>query len=238
MQFQLLPDRTAGAAENMATDFMLLQRYPAEEHIRFRHYDWHRPAFTFGYSQKIAFIRGQLPPGEPVELCRRPTGGGVVDHRADWTYALVVPRGHPAYDVRATESYRLVHACIAACFQALGQPAVLHERPATGADGKPAGPGICFVQAELYDVISPATGRKIAGAAQKRTRHGLLFQGSISRSAVAGNLDWSAFAEAFPARLAEALAAPLQEVPWPDWSEDELSGLVEQYSTPDWNEFR
>ncbi|PTY05178.1 lipoate--protein ligase family protein [Opitutaceae bacterium EW11] len=238
MQFHLLPDRTAGAAENMATDFMLLQRYPNEQDIRFRHYDWHRPAFTFGYSQKIEFVRGQLPAGEVVELCRRPTGGGVVDHRADWTYALVVPRGHPAYDVRATESYRIVHACIAEAFRALKQPAVLHERPAAAPDGKPAGPGICFIQAELYDVISPANGRKIAGAAQKRTKHGLLFQGSIARQVVSAQLDWEAFRTGFLERLAAALGVQPEETPWPDWSDEELAALVEQYSTPEWNEFR
>ncbi|MCU6551020.1 lipoyl protein ligase domain-containing protein, partial [Klebsiella pneumoniae] len=92
MTLDLLPTRTGGAAENMATDFLLLQRYSNETHARFRHYGWHRPAFTFGYSQKIAFVRAQLPADTPVELCRRPTGGGVVDHRDDWTYALVIPR--------------------------------------------------------------------------------------------------------------------------------------------------
>jgi lipoate-protein ligase A len=46
----------------MATDFLLLKRYPAAAHARFRHYGWHRPAFTFGYSQKIAWVRTQLPP--------------------------------------------------------------------------------------------------------------------------------------------------------------------------------
>ena len=87
MQLDILPARLAGAAENMATDFLLLKRYPADRtsHARFRHYGWHRPAFTFGYSQKIAYVRSQLPTDITPELCRRPTGGGVVDHRNDWT---------------------------------------------------------------------------------------------------------------------------------------------------------
>jgi len=97
MQLDLLPHRTAGAAENMAADFLLLQRYPEPAHARFRHYDWRGPAFTFGYGQKIAYVRDQLAalaPGEHPDLTRRPTGGGVVDHRNDWTFALVIPRGH------------------------------------------------------------------------------------------------------------------------------------------------
>ena len=96
MTLETLPVRTAGAAENMAADFLLLRRHPRPAVARFRHYGWRAPAFTFGYSQRIAFVREQLAAavaGEvrPPELCRRPTGGGVVDHRDDWTYALVIP---------------------------------------------------------------------------------------------------------------------------------------------------
>ena len=135
MKLHVLPVRTGAAAENMALDFLLLQRYPEEEAPRFRHYEWRRPAFTFGYSQKIEFVRANLPSfakasegtaaGENFDLCRRPTGGGIVDHRNDWTYTLVLPRGHPLYDERAAQSYRIVHECLAAALGALGQPAAV-----------------------------------------------------------------------------------------------------------------
>src|SRR5580704_13896444 len=114
MVLDLIPTRAAGAAENMALDFLLLQRYPAADAARFRHYEWRGPAFTFGYAQKITFVRAGLPPGEPIDLGRRPTGGGLVDHRDDWTYTLVIPRGHALVEVRAAQSYRAVHDCLAA----------------------------------------------------------------------------------------------------------------------------
>ena len=60
MNFDLLPTRTAGAAENMAIDFLLLQRYPNAGAPRFRHYEWRAPAFTFGYAQKIALVRASM----------------------------------------------------------------------------------------------------------------------------------------------------------------------------------
>ena len=41
----------------------------------------------------------------------------------------------------------------------------------------PAGPGRCFVGAEREDLL--IGGRKIAGAAQRRNRMGLLIQGSV-----------------------------------------------------------
>src|SRR6185436_10184845 len=112
MVLHLLPERTGGAAENMALDFLLLQRYP-EATPRFRHYGWRGPAFTFGLSQKLEFVKSQLPAGETFDLCRRPTGGGVVDHREDWTYTLVIPRGHPLEELRATQSYRVTHEALA-----------------------------------------------------------------------------------------------------------------------------
>jgi len=129
-----LPVRTAGAAENMALDFLLLQRYPAPETARFRHYEWRTQAFTFGLSQAMDYIRANLPSGSSAiasataealakeglphssgfDLCRRPTGGGLVDHRNDWTFCLVIPRGHALFEAPATQSYREVHAALAA----------------------------------------------------------------------------------------------------------------------------
>jgi len=265
----ILPVRTAGAAENMALDFLLLQRYPEPAPPRFRHYEWRAAACTFGFSQKIEFVRAHLPSvakareGTPVQeafdLCRRPTGGGIVDHRTDWTYALVLPRGHELYEARATQSYRIVHECLTAALVALGQPAAVNlacapvervapnalvERVAPNAlsgaasCGQAAPPlGICFQRAELYDVVHPANGAKIAGAAQKRNKRGLLFQGSIEKSNV-GPVDWDDFAAKFTAGLAQAMGTVAQPTPWPELHEDEVSGLIEQYASPEWIEYR
>jgi lipoate-protein ligase A len=233
MKLAVLPARCAGAAENMAIDFLLLQRNPAPRPVRFRHYDWRRPAFTFGYSQKIAWIRGQLPPDGAFDLCRRPTGGGLVDHREDWTYSLVVPRGHPLEAERASVSYRVIHECLAAALREQGVPAGL-QKEAAGA----AVPGICFGAAEVSDVVA-TSGAKIAGAAQKRNKQGLLFQGSVWRPAAGGDaLDWERFGGDFAARLAAALHADPEPSAWPELSEDEVSGLTETYAAPDWNDLR
>lgn len=234
---EVLPVRTAGAAENMAVDFLLLQRCPRGGAPRLRHYDWRGPSFTFGYSQKIAWVRAQLPGGH-FDLCRRPTGGGIVDHRDDWTYSVVIPRGHPLEEDRAIQSYRAIHDCIAESLRGRGVPAGL--KPAGVAEpGGDSAPGICFQKPETFDVINTMTGAKIAGAAQKRNTHGLLFQGSIARAAAGpAGLDWDGFFEDFAARLGAALNCPAGAAPWPDLNEDELGGLVEKYSSPEWIEFR
>ena len=243
----LLPVRTAGAAENMASDFMLLQRYPTGSVPRFRHYEWRGPACTFGYSQKINFVRAHLPAPESFDLCRRPTGGGIVDHRMDWTYALVIPRGHELYDARAAQSYRIVHECLAAALVALGQPAEVNQQcaslndqakePVAQSSVDSARPGVCFQRAELYDVVQANRGVKIAGAAQKRNKHGLLFQGSIEKGSL-GPIDWDLFLEKFTTGTALALGTIAQPTPWPEWQEDEVTGLIEQYASAEWTASR
>lgn len=266
----VLPTRTAGAAENMAADFLLLQRYPQPNAPRLRHYGWHRPAFTFGYSQKIAFVRAQLPAETPVDLCRRFTGGGVVDHRDDWTYALVIPRGHDLEALRAAESYRAVHEALAAALRDHGQPATTktecdppavvarnpefrgvdlldptadRSSPASAAESTAGsactGPaGVCFTRAERYDVIDPRSGEKIAGAAQKRNRHGLILQGSLWRPAAPAVPDWDAFLDTFAAHLATTLRSPAETTPWPEFHEGEWEGLTETYASAEWIEQR
>lgn len=248
MNLLVLPTRTGGAAENMALDFLLLSRVPGPAAPRFRHYEWRAPAFTFGFSQKIGWVRENLPRGESFDLCRRPTGGGIVDHRNDWTYSLVVPRAHAWYEARASDSYRIVHECLAAALVDLGQPAEVKECPDSGGRSEGArtvtqisascGPaGVCFEKAERFDVVNARTGAKIAGAAQKRSKHGMLFQGSIEKSAVAV-IDWEDFQDDFVAELARAMRLAVQQSPWPEFGEHEVEGLTEQYSSAEWIEYR
>jgi lipoate-protein ligase A len=235
MNLEILPVRTAGAAENMAVDFLMLRRYPRAEVARFRHYEWRGPASTFGYSQKWEFVRAQIP-AEVRDISRRATGGGVVDHTDDWTFALVIPRTHALWDARASESYRAVHECLAAALSAQSVSAVVNTAARLDKDGFPA--GVCFQQAELFDVVHAASGAKIAGAAQKRTGQGMLLQGSVWRPACGGAVDWDAFGEAFENRIAALLHAEIEHPGWPEWEESEETALTEQYSSPEWNEQR
>ena len=247
MEFQVLSTRTGTAAENMAIDFLLLQRHPGPPAIRMRHYEWRNPAFTFGFGQRSAWVREQLPTSEPFDLCRRPTGGGIVDHRQDWTYTLVIPREHGLWENRVTDSYRVVHGCLAQVLRELDQPAVVKTEAATAEAAVVGGigrmmaaslePGVCFQRAELYDVIHEQSGEKIGGAALKRNKQGLLFQGSIWKPAVALG-DWEVLGARFALALAEAAGVPARAAPWPELNEDELAGLTEQYSSPEWIDYR
>ena len=82
-----------------------------------------------------------------------------------------------------------------------------------------------------------ATGDMLVAPLWCRNKNGLLFQGSIEKSAV-GLIDWENFSSRFTAALAQALRVEPQQIPWPDLNEDEVSGLIEQYSAPEWVEYR
>ncbi len=241
MPLDILPFRTASAAENMAMDFLLLRRYP-QPHARFRHYEWHRPAFTFGYSQKIAFVREQLAAaadGASLDLCRRPTGGGLVDHRDDWTYSLIIPRGHPLEEARAADSYREIHTTLALALQKQQVAAVVQTECEPPQEGQTCGSsGVCFQRAERYDVVHSDSRKKLAGAAQKRNKNGLLFQGSLWRPAVQSEIDWAALEEDFIHGLAKLLDYDMVHTPWPEFAEGETDGVIEQYASAEWLEHR
>lgn len=223
----------------MATDLLLLEAARPDA-IWYRHYGWSEPAFTFGVSQsrdRVREIAGELP-----VLVRRATGGGVVSHLDDWTYALVAPAGHPLAEAKASESYRVVHAAVADALRFSGVPAELVPCPRESCDLNPdtpaaasSRPGVCFVRPEIFDVVRGDDGRKLAGAAQKRTRDGILFQGSIDRAACPEIADWAAFDEAFLARLALVCDAEIVAAPFPAFPENREQEWRDRFASEAWN---
>jgi lipoate-protein ligase A len=144
-----------------------------------RFYSWAEKAVSFGYFQRFRDVES-LASGSV--LTRRCTGGGVVVHDGDWTYGLAFPTDHEWYSRSAVESYRRLHQSVADAFLELGVEARLAEECSS------CGGGQCFVGHERHDVVG-AEG-KIAGAAQRRTRHGLLIQGSVRPPAVVERAAW------------------------------------------------
>jgi Lipoate-protein ligase A len=167
------------AAMNMAIDEALLE-FVTIPLIRF--YRWQSPALSFGYFGRFANIASHQC---RRDLVRRWTGGGIVFHGEDLTYSLVIPASDTAFAESSTSIYEKIHRALCDALSETGQPAVV------AADGD-RGPGSataatrtgisdagynCFANPVRADVM--IDGRKIAGAAQRRTRRGLLQQGSI-----------------------------------------------------------
>jgi len=164
----LLDSGACDCAFNMALDEALLESAANTERPVLRFYGWTQSAASFGYFQK-ASENEALTGCHPI--VRRPTGGGLVPHDGDWTYSVIIPPTHAWYELRASESYERVHLWIQSSFEMLKVPVEL----ATCC--RKEMPGQCFAGYEKSDVLW--LGRKIAGAAQRRTKLGLLIQGSL-----------------------------------------------------------
>lgn len=173
-EWYVIDDGLRAPAYNMAADEALLESVSNLGRPVLRFYGWTPAAATFGYFQKYVAVAGwtSLRP-----LIRRPTGGGLVPHDGDWTYTVVIPPGHFWYSLRARASYQRLHEWIQASLRRLELTTDLAPIRQT------EGVGQCFVGAEEFDLMHE--GRKIAGAAQRRNRLGLLIQGSLQPGSAA-----------------------------------------------------
>ncbi|MDA0768244.1 MAG: lipoate--protein ligase family protein, partial [Verrucomicrobia bacterium] len=148
--------------ENMAVDEVLLEALGEEAVLRI--YGWEGDWVSLGYFQKLEVAR-RVFAGEGVEFVRRMTGGGMVDHREDLTYTLLVPRGHGLAETRGEESYRVIHGAVVEALRRAGVAARMVAE--NGAGESPA----CFEKAVAWDVVGE-DGRKLAGAGQRRGKGG------------------------------------------------------------------
>ena len=168
MNWLFLQSGKCDAAFNMALDEALLEKVSQLGQPVLRFYGWTKPAATFGYFQKYSEVAAatRLRP-----LIRRPTGGGIVPHDADWTYSAIFPPGHEWHSLKAEESYRRIHEWLRLTFVEMKIETEL------ASCCKKTLPGQCFVGHEKFDLLWH--GKKIAGAAQRRNKSGLLIQGSV-----------------------------------------------------------
>jgi len=161
------------AAMNMAIDEALLES-AATPSIRF--YRWESPALSFGYFGRFADVANKA---SERDLVRRWTGGGIVFHGEDLTYSVVIPANDPVFAESPMSIYENVHHALRKALVANGERAEL--APVAGVvDAGTASADRddnCFANPVRADVT--IDGRKVAGAAQRRTRAGLLQQGSV-----------------------------------------------------------
>ena len=163
------------AALNMAVDEALLAEAPAP---LLRFYRWDQPSLSFGYFGRYADVADQAA---RREIVRRWTGGGIVFHGDDLTYSIVIPANDNAFSESSMAIYEKVHRALRGALGGSGKRAVVAGGVDPGrsdiAKQANASGYNCFANPVRADLM--IDGRKIAGAAQRRTRRGLLQQGSI-----------------------------------------------------------
>ncbi len=201
-------------SENMAVDEWLLETTPVPV---LRIYLWRGQWGSIGCFNQLMAASIKVP---NVRWVRRITGGGVVDHQKDWTYSLVIPKTEALASLRGDASYEIVHQALASSFED-------RFNLSLNDGGSPQSGSFCFENPVRFD-LSFQSGEKFAGAGQRRSRKGLLHQGSVAFQA--NNMESIHRAS----RLAGALAE--------EWWEETLvpdrayvDDLVEQrYGNSEW----
>ena len=155
LQLWVDPLERAGP-EAMAVDEWLLETAVTPV---LRVYRWLGNWASVGYFGALDQAMAAFP---GVCWVRRWTGGGTVDHRADWTYTVVAPAGEALAAQRGADSYRILHAALAAALGVEG----IEARLSAGAET--TGAALCFDNPVSHDLIGSG-GRKLAGAGQRRT---------------------------------------------------------------------
>ncbi len=164
---------------NMAVDESLLRHFdPASSLPVLRLYGWEPPAFSAGRFQRpeeALLLDRCAAAGIPV--VRRITGGGVIYHAAELTYAVVCAPRHISGARGVKETFRALTAFLLRFYGNLGITASWAMDSPVAGGGYGVRTPLCFAGKEEYDIV--AGGRKIGGNAQRRLKDAIFQHGSI-----------------------------------------------------------
>lgn len=167
------PEPLAGA-RNMAVDERLFDLAASSGGTILRFYQWLRPTASLGYSQDAArVVDAAYCAAHGVDIVRRMTGGKLVLHHREVTYALASSDAG-VFTANLRDSYRLISRALIRGLASLGLRARLAEATPPG---YARGTMPCFAFAARDEI--EIDGRKIVGSAQKRTGPLFLQHGSI-----------------------------------------------------------
>ena len=165
IQIQIRPKQSA--LENMQTDGALLELSDGA----FLHFhQWNKPSFTYGY-----FVKPdeEFLLSEKIDVARRVTGGGILYHGKDLSFALCFP-----------DTHRLAHADTLVVYENLNRimmraildvhPCLIQKEQSKEFSFKEP---FCMSRATQYDLIVDQ--KKVLGCAIRRKNQRLLYHCSI-----------------------------------------------------------
>ena len=178
MKWNVIDSGTRSAKENMALDSALLSDLENSGAPILHLYDWEGEAATYGhFIDPTKYLNAEGVVAHGLCLAKRPTGGGIVFHNCDLAFSVLIPATHPDFSQSPFDNYAFInrHVLSVVC-QFIGHtPELLPVEPeAVDAVSR----NFCMAKPTKYDVM--IEGKKVGGAAQRKTRQGFLHQGSIS----------------------------------------------------------
>ena len=170
MTIELLTSGALSAKMQMQIDQELLDTLSSRTLPLLRTYSWQRKSITYGYFIDIdAYIDVEKAEQLGYDIARRPTGGGLLFHGADFSFTLALAASHPKFVCDIVKSYQVINQAL---LRALQLPdAILHESE------EKTYRHLCMATPTRYDLIWQK--RKIGGSAQRRTKQGLIHQSSL-----------------------------------------------------------
>lgn len=167
------------AKENMLLDEALLQKLDPDGKAILHFYDWSLPSFTHGYFvDPKDFLNLEKLKELRVDSARRPTGGGIVFHITDLAFSALVPASCEGFFDNTLSNYEYINKKVLKAIELSLKErglALLEEK--VDSTLKEAS-HFCMAKPTIYDVM--LCGKKVAGAAQRKTKQGYLHQGTIS----------------------------------------------------------
>lgn len=177
MQWRVIETGAAPADVIMAKDVCLLNEMKSEDPPTIHFYEWKGNSATYGhFVDPFQFLSREGVAKYQLALARRPTGGGLTFHLTDFAFSILIPASHPNYSLNTLDNYRFINSLVAdAIHPFVGEVNFFAD------DAEPISPAcrsFCMAQPTQYDIMQG--NRKVGGAAQRRTKHGFLHQGTIS----------------------------------------------------------
>ncbi len=179
MPFEVLLSQKKNAVDNMSIDALLLDSLAQNPRTLLHIYSWKFPSATYGYFLEPSYyFNPDAIKNRVIEIAKRPTGGGIIFHHCDLAYSVLIPAQHPGYSSNTLANYAFINQGVAeAIKQFLGGsvsiPLLSQETESKVADFNQ----FCMAKPTKYDIMFQ--GCKVGGAAQRRTKYGLLHQGTI-----------------------------------------------------------
>ena len=167
--FRLIRSGMSSARENMAIDKALFENFSQPV---LRLYSWEK-SFTFGISADISELKDkeELLPYEG-NYAKRMTGGGILFHGNDISYALIIPASMMGTR-NVKQSYEKICTFLLHFYKSLGLEAI-YAKDASVDISKSE---FCQLGFEDYDIL--IQGKKMGGNAQRRNRETIFQHGSI-----------------------------------------------------------
>lgn len=176
MSWKVITSKPALAQDNMDKDRLFLEKIGVEQTPILHLYTWEKEAATYGYFIKPEeyFIQNH-----GLDLGRRPTGGGIIFHTCDLAFSVIIPAIHPCYSLNTLQNYASINNAVIEAIKTFTKGALspsFHEKE--NQKNSFSYNNFCMAKPTQFDVM--IDGYKVGGAAQRRTKQGLLHQGSLS----------------------------------------------------------